>query len=66
MAKKPTPVEPESCGSCRFFQPNDHDDAGYCRRFPPVPVVIETSLSVAQATSSAEEWCGEFSRKLQS
>jgi hypothetical protein len=63
MAKKP-PADPQSCASCKFFQPNQYDDAGWCRRFPPVPVATETGIASAQASTSDGEWCGEYSRKL--
>ena len=57
-------IEPESCATCRFFQENHSDNYGWCRRYPPTPVAIEDATASIQASTSGEEWCGEFSRRL--
>lgn len=64
--KKKTEADPQSCASCRFFQQNDHDDAGYCRRHPPTPIVDEGELACVYPITVATDWCGEFARRLNS
>lgn len=68
MVKKVVKIEkdPEACGCCRFFLANEHDSGGYCRRYPPVPIADEDGLASVGAMTDAFEWCGEFSRKLNS
>jgi hypothetical protein len=67
MPKKPPQHEPEACGSCKFFQPNDHDEAGYCRRRPPTAIYeSDTTYQSVKVVTTTDEWCGEFSRRLQS
>lgn len=63
--KKPI-IEPEACAGCRFFQSNQHDNYGYCRRFPPTPIIQEESYASVSPVTHATEWCGEFSRALNS
>jgi hypothetical protein len=59
-------IEPESCATCKCFQPNAADDYGYCRRRPPTLVATEAGLISVQPSTVAHEWCGDFIRKLQS
>lgn len=66
--KKQPEADPQSCGSCKFFLKNQHDDAGYCRRYPPtvVPVSDGDQFSCEFPVVEAPDWCGEWQRKLQS
>lgn len=68
MPKKPAAPEPESCGSCRYFLSNKEDEYGFCRRGPPsvFPDPEDGSPIVLWRIVATPEWCGEFSRKLDS
>ena len=60
--KKPAP-DPQSCASCKFFQGNQDDEYGYCRRFPPVPIVVDDAPTSIQPTTIDSEYCGEYVRR---
>jgi hypothetical protein len=71
MVKKPKPQlkpqpEKESCESCRFYLPNKDDPYGYCRRYPPTFVTTDEGGGFMDPSTEDSDWCGEFSRKLQS
>ena len=60
MAKKPA-VFPENCRQCRFLQ-LDHarNEAGYCRRYPPVLIGGDDEAMFCFPIVAVDEWCGEF------
>lgn len=67
--KKPKQPEadPQSCGSCKFFLKNDHDDAGYCRRYPPTAIPSDAEeFACVFPILEASDWCGEFCQRLNS
>jgi hypothetical protein len=57
----------KSCKDCEFFE----EDNGFCRRFPPKPVVLKKKLqnkfvveSMFPIISKPEkDWCGEHKPK---
>lgn len=64
----PTPLPPESCGTCVFFLRED-ETSGECRRYPPsVPYMIESDGSPRQLVFAStpdvedDQWCGEYRR----
>lgn len=62
MPKKPQP-DPQSCQSCRFFHfPNPAADDGFCRRLPPVIVVLQDQASTQQPLVMLDDWCGCYER----
>lgn len=64
--KKAVEIDLETCTSCRFFIMDDpKDDAGYCRRFPPVYVSSEDGASIAYPVVVPADWCGEYKRRTQ-
>lgn len=64
MATKKKPVDdPQSCASCRFFLRNQVDDAGYCRRTPPVVIVLMDEIYSEQPMTLENEWCGCYERR---
>lgn len=63
--KKPAP-EPESCGACECWKPNENDEHGACRRRPPCVISTEMGpISISPATAP-DSWCAEFLRKYHS
>jgi hypothetical protein len=63
MAKKPEDIE--ACTNCRFFLLDDpKDDAGYCRRNPPVSVVDDEGGGWTFPVVVPAEWCGQYQRKV--
>ena len=51
----------EICAHCKFFElEGDHDDRGFCRRYPRVPMYPDDSLI---PEVNAWDWCGEFKEK---
>ncbi|MGE5650955.1 MAG: high-potential iron-sulfur protein [Bacillota bacterium] len=63
--KKPIPEDcMPRCGSCVFYQADPGDEAGYCRRFPPVVLPDEGGNSSAYPVVIPDDWCGEFTRKV--
>lgn len=65
MSRKPD-SEQESCGSCRFYLAHPAERGGICRRNPPVPSTQDGAPVTLWSGVSASDWCGCFSRKLQS
>jgi hypothetical protein len=66
MPKK-APPEINSCNSCRCFvadSPKGED--GDCKRYPPIPVVINDAVLFTFPRVTRDEVCGEFSQRLQS
>lgn len=64
--KKPEVVDIETCASCRFFLLEDpKDEAGICRRFPPVIISTDEGATVSQPASFPTDWCGEYKRLCQ-
>lgn len=60
---KPAP-DPQSCASCRFHQPNQTDEYGFCRRYPPTAHEAEEgSTVVLWPITALPEWCGEYARQ---
>lgn len=47
------------CANCAHYQP----EAGQCRRFPPVVLVVDGELFSAFPESEPDEHCGEFAGK---
>lgn len=58
----------ETCANCRYFDANEKDEHGECRRFPPVAHIdgdvadIYTWFGFPGSKSSV--WCGEWSAAL--
>jgi hypothetical protein len=67
----------ERCKNCRYWL-EKYDEQGFCRRYPPVPVVDvsysedhEGKLAAVFSTNPdtyfpetvADEWCGEWKEK---
>lgn len=65
MAKK-APADPQSCASCRCFVAEHRAEVGYCKRFPPVPIVNADELRCAYPAVSPDDICGEFAVRYQS
>lgn len=52
---------PETCASCRFFLLDEQkDEAGFCRRYPPVYVGSEEEGGWTHAVTWFDQYCGEF------
>ena len=51
----------ERCEDCKFWLPKDVNN-GFCRRFPPLPV-LRVSDSNGYPVTWKMDWCGEFKRK---
>lgn len=70
MQKKTTQqkaADPTTCGDCRCFVAEPHEDLGLCKRYPPVVVVVaEEPLCTFPSTARDEPSCGEFAQRLQS
>lgn len=66
MKKKPAPADPQSCASCKFFLPNQNDEHGYCRRYPPVFVSDGEGGGFSDPCTAESDWCGEYLRRLNS
>lgn len=65
MAKKPDPAhDPESCASCKYHQPNETDEYGFCRRYPPTVQCDEEGTDILWPITALPEWCGEYRRRL--
>lgn len=60
--KDPAP-DPQSCGSCKFHKPNETDEYGFCRRYPPTVAESEEATVVLWPITALPEWCGEYVRK---
>lgn len=64
---------PERCETCRFWHPPrlwKNDEAGLCRRYPPVARGTwhpDDELSIYESTfyplTADVEWCGEWQAK---
>ena len=70
MKKKTPKLEemPETCQTCRFFHLDaQKDEAGFCRRFPPVfvPGDEEAEGGWSFAVTWFDGWCGEHKGKCQ-
>lgn len=51
----------DACGDCRFWHsPGAVEDAGICKRYPPVPLAGAGHL---QPVTKADAWCGEHQVK---
>lgn len=64
--KKKLELDPESCGHCKHFHRNEHDEYGYCRRFPPVVTHNGEGLESTSPVVESSDICGEFKRRLNS
>lgn len=68
MAKPKPQFMPENCKQCRYFyQAEPRNEAGYCRRNPPVfagvdedPETGEESAMFCFPMVAVDEWCGAF------
>lgn len=64
--KKP-PADPQSCIACKFFLLAAPDAlVGECRRYPPTPISDEGRAVCVCPQMGVSDWCGEWSRKLNS
>lgn len=53
----------DGCAGCRFFHLDaPADEAGFCRRYPPVFVVADGDAEVSYPVVEPTDWCGEFKR----
>lgn len=52
------------CESCAFFNCEPKDEAGPCRRYPPVVIQLDGDFETAIPIVHRKEWCGEFVRKI--
>lgn len=68
----PAVTKTERCETCRFWSMHAHNTkTGWCKRFPPVPVVVPAGSSLAvewepesyHPETTDIEWCGEWKAK---
>lgn len=66
----PTPLPPESCGTCVFYL-SKADECGVCRRYPPSCIErSEANINyagdrlyfTAYPEVDLDQWCGEYRR----
>lgn len=53
----------DACKYCRFWSVEDvlHGLAyGICKRFPPVPVLIDDDIEDRSPMMAHDDWCGEW------
>lgn len=50
------------CKTCVFFVMEPQNEVGECRRYPPVNIPIESSLTYEFAITEPGFWCGEYRR----
>lgn len=53
----------ESCRTCRYADPTIGDDAVpyvACRRYPPLPIVVDGEPVEVFPTATEADWCGEW------
>lgn len=55
--KKPI-ADPQSCASCRVWVAQPGDAAGECKRFPPVPIVVDDALACVFPVVNHDDICG--------
>jgi hypothetical protein len=65
MPRKKAP-DINACGTCRCFVAEPKDAEGECRRYPPVPLVVDTSVIFVFPSVTRTSICGEFAQRLQS
>ena len=55
------------CKNCVFWVPSEkyptYTSMGYCRRYPPVPVLVETGLQYRFPSVADYMQCGEWRKK---
>jgi hypothetical protein len=60
---------PDTCSNCRFFKLDEEkDEAGFCRRFPPVYMPSDDESIGGGWTFSVtwfDGWCGEHKGREQ-
>jgi hypothetical protein len=62
--KKPIPDDcMPKCATCAFIQTEPGQDAGYCRRYPPVVVSSEEGEYSAFPVVEMIDFCGEYRRR---
>lgn len=78
MTDKPTEpaITTDTCSSCRYFmptQPGSLQGTGYCRRYPPMPMVTSrpdkngtVNYQTIFPLMQAHGWCGEFKARMDS
>lgn len=68
MPKKVIPIkaDPDRCEICRFLLIQPGALVGECRRYPPTPVCDEGVAACICPQMGVSDWCGEFSRRLNS
>lgn len=55
----------QNCFYCRDY--DKRDDAGFCKRFPPVYVADEAGETMlTYPVVNSTDWCGEYRQKLSS
>jgi hypothetical protein len=51
------------CRTCAFYQAEQADEAGYCRRYPPQFVTDDETIGWSFPVVVQDDWCGEFKRQ---
>jgi len=66
MMSTATETKTESCAQCTYWKATTADQ-GACRRQPPQAISFEiddeVKFETRFPTTSADDWCGEFSAK---
>jgi hypothetical protein len=60
------PLDQQACATCRCWVAEPGAGAGLCKRFPPVVVVVADELASAYPSTTPDDICGEYARRLQS
>lgn len=52
-----------ACQSCSFFEIEQKEDLGYCRRYPPTLIHMgDDNFDSTFPIVARDDWCGEFHR----
>jgi hypothetical protein len=75
LPRVPPPKPEPECNNCKYFDPqvDPESDQGYCRRYPPMPVVTRVLTTTDTGGAQYEpavgtfwpqvnptDWCGEW------
>lgn len=52
------------CSDCRFSSFEENRSRGICRRYPPISVACDNSISSVYPRIDKENSCGEFSNTI--
>ena len=54
----------DGCAGCEYYTAEPRADTGICRRYPPIAVTDDEGFGFTQPPVDADEWCGEFFRRV--